>query len=515
MHYMTLNNMFSLIISIAAMSIPTTLMADDTDKIADKIIVSHSVHENFRQTVYGNPAAHFFKNDYSLTSIYFMGVKDNSSGQKIAQMGCGNSFWGLNATSQYIIDNNNHVWGEASYNKGTREKVIWNETSDFALLYPYVMADGKGGDLDYEQYFFNGGYAGRYRNIVYGAELQYRALDEYRTRDPRPNNIVADLNAEAGFGVVIGNHSVCLGLYAGKYKQTNGLKYFNDLGASKEYHLTGLGNEFVRFSGASNNVFYKGSNIGTGIELVPVKAEGLSVSFNYNRFSFEKILSDLNKLALNELTENKFSGEIAWTEKHGSSTYYGIKADGTYSERKGHDNLFGDAVSNAYPKIGSTLMYRSKVMFGRISGFYESTIGRHFPFGILPYVSYGSFESKHTESLNKFKSDSFILGTLLQGSYRSGRNLLRLSFNTAYRISNDSELSISDYGSCSEDLTDNLTHTAGYFAKNELNTRIALRYQLQFTKKYFSCYLETAWQYRSYLEDYSDNVITLTAGINL
>ena len=507
--------MFLLIISIAAMTFPLTVMADDTDKTTDKIIASQSVRNNFRQSVYVNPAAHYFKDDYSLTSIYFMGVKDDASEQKIAQMGSGNSFWGLNARSQFIIDTHNRVWGEASYNKGTREDVIWNETSDFALLYPYVMADAKGGDLDYEQYFFNGGYAGRHNNIVYGAALQYRALDEYRTRDPRPNNVVADLNAKIGVGVVLGRYSLNIGLYAGKYKQTNNLKYFNGLGASKEYHLTGIGNEFVRFSGASNNVFYKGNNIGASIEFVPITIDGLSVSINYNRFAFEKILSDLNKLALNELSQNKLSGEITWINTRGNNTSYGIKVDSRYSERKGWDNLFGDAVSNAYPKIGSTLMYRSKMKNYRLAGFYESKITTHLPFGISPYMSYGSFESRHTESLNKFSSDSYLLGALLHGTYIRGCNSFRLSVNTDYRIANDSKISISEDGSCNEELKHQLIHTANYFAKNELNTRIALRYQLLLKHKHLGCYIETAWQHRHYLEQHNDNIITLTAGINL
>ncbi len=506
--------MFSLFIGIAAMTVTTTVMADNTGDTAEKIVLSQSVHDNFRQNIFNNPAARFFKNSYSLTSIYFNGVKDNSSQNKIVQMGSGNSYWGLMASSEYIIDKNNHVWGEASYKKGTREDVRWNETSDFYLLYPYVMADGKGGDMDYEQYFFNGGYAGRFNKFVLGASLQYRALNEYRTRDPRPNNIVADLKARLGAGIVLGKYSVSIGLNAGKYKQTNDLKYFNDLGASKEFHLTGLGNEFVRFSGACNNVFYKGHEFGTSLEFIPENAKGMSLSFSFNRFYFEKILSTLNKLALNDLSENKVSGEAAFIKDITEKSFIGVKADVTYSERKGHDNLFGDAASNVYPKIGSTLMYRSKVMFARLSGFYETTLGKHFPIGILPYVSYSSFENSHTESLNKFKSSSYMLGALLQGSYKNRRNLIRLKMNTTYRISDDTKLNISEDSYCDTDLKSVLEHTANFFAKNELNTHLSLRYQLQFKNKNFSCFAETAWIHRSYLNDNNDNIITLTTGIN-
>lgn len=506
--------MFSLIIGITAMTATTTVTADDA-VYTDKFVVSQSIHNNFRQHIYHNPAANFFRNDYSLTSIDFIGVKDNSARHKIAQTGKGNSYWGLRAKSQYIIDNNNHVWGEASYKKGKRDNVLWNETSDFTLLYPYVMADEKGGDLKYEQYYFDGGYAGRFKNLILGAAFRYRALNEYRTYDPRPNNIVADLNAKLGAGIVKGNHSLNIGFYAGKYKQTCDLRYFNELGASKEYHLTGLCNEFVRFSGACNNVFYKGHNLGTSIEFIPVNSKGLSFSLGYNRFSFDKILSTLNKLALNELSENKLTSEISWTDNINDKIHFGIKADASYSERKGHDNLFGDAVSNAYPKIGSILMYRSKMMYGRISGFYENTFFKHFPIGISPYVVYGSFESNHTESLNQFKSNSYILGALLKGCYRKGRNMLKLSVNTAYRIGIDTKVRISEDSCCNKSLFENLANTADYLSKNELNTLLSLRYQLQLKNKDISCYIETSWQHRSYLENNNDNIVSLTTGINL
>ena len=496
------------------MTVSATAMTEDHD-LSDKIVESQSVRNNFREQVFANPAARFFKSNYSLTSIHFNYIKDNSSEQKIAQLGKENSFWNLNAQSQYIIDKDNIVWGEATYKRGCREDVRWNETSDFSLLYPYVMADVKGGDLKYEQYFFNGGYAGRFGNWILGASMYYRALDEYRTKDPRPNNVVADLHGKIGAGYVIGNYSLNLGLYGSKYKQTNELKYFNEIGASKEYHLTGLGNEFVRFSGASNKVFYKGNEYGTSFDIVPVSGYGISFSVDYSRFNFDKILSDLNKLALNEVSENRLQGEAAWTGRAGRSSFYGIKADARYFKRKGYDNLFGDAANNVYPKIGSSQTYNSKVMYGRLSGFYECTLGKHFPIGASPYVAYGSFDSSHSESANKFKTSSYSVGTLLQGSYKDKVNVLRLSVNAEYRIGNKTELNISDETLCHKDLYDILNHTANYFAKDEFNTKVSLRYQYNIKNKNVSCFVETSWMHRSYLNNANDNMLTLTTGINL
>lgn len=511
---MTLNIISLIIIVISTIAFPVKAMADDTI-MSKTIVLSQSIHNNFRDKVYENPSAMFFRNNYSLTSIHFYGVKDNTSEHKIKQMGTGDSFWSLRAKSHYIIDDNNIAWGEASYKKGCREDIKWNETSDFNLLYPYVMADGKGGDMKYEQYYFDGGYAGKYKRWIFGASLRYRALDEYRTLDPRPNNVVADLNAKLGVGYLLGKYSVNLGVYAGKYKQTNELKYFNELGASKEFHLTGLANEFVRFSGACNNVFYKGHNLGTSIELVPTEREGLSFSFNYNKFTFDKILSSLNKLALNNVSENKYVSEVSWTGSIDKKTFYGIKADSKYVERKGYDNLFGDAANNVYPQIGSSLTYKSKIKDSKIAAFFEYTAAKHFPMGISPYLSYFSFESSHAESKNKFKTNNCILGTFLHCGYLNKRNFIRLSLNAAYRNGIKSELSISEDGYCDKDLKECYEHMSKYFAKDEISTNIALRYQMQLKKKDVSLFIETSWLYRSYLKDENDNIITLTTGINL
>ena len=510
---MNLRKIFS-IIGVTLLAVSATAGKDSLD-ISDKIVASQSVSENFRKQVYTNPAARFFQKNYSLTSIGFNGIKDNTSEYRAAQFGKGNSFWGLNAKSHYVIDKNNIVWGEATYKKGCREDVIWNETSDFNLLYPYVMADEKGGDLKYEQYFFKGGYAGRYKRWIFGASMYYRALDEYRTKDPRPNNVVADLHAQLGVGFTFNDYSVNLGLFGSKYKQTNELKYFNEIGASKEYHLTGLGNGFVRFSGACNNVFYKGNDLGISIELVPVTNNGISFSLKYSRFNFDKILSDLNKLALNEVSENKLIGEAAWTGHIGKNTSYGIKADTRYYKRKGYDNLFGDATNNVFPKIGSSQMYNSKTLFGKLSGFYESTIAKHFPLAVSPYVSYGSFESTHAESHNKFKTNSYCVGTLLQGSYKDRLNILRLSINAEYRIAGETELNVPDESFCHQDLFDTMKHTASYFNEDELNTKIALRYQYNIKNKNISCFIETAWVHRLYLNDENDNMLILKTGINI
>ena len=495
----------------------TWVSAEDTNSlnIPSEIVKSQSYERNFKVAAFANPAAKFFQQDYSLTSLYFNGISEDASDFKIAPMGKANSFWSIKAESQLKLDKNNLVWGEASYTNGKRKDVNWNETSDFELLYPYVMGDDYVGDLKYEEYFLDGGYAGYFNNWTFGAKLCYRARCEYRQVDPRPNNVVADLKAQLAVGYTFGKYNLSLALQAGKYKQTNDLKYFNELGASKEYHLTGIGNEFVRFSGACNDVFYKGHNFGASLEFVPTTLKGFSASVLFDKFSFDKILSSLNKLALNHLYENKIQTEIAWTNQSAMNADYGVKLDFTYAKRIGNDNMFGDATGNVYPQIGTTLMFDNKKLNGRISGFYEQTINHNIPLGISPFIGYQNYTSLHTSSNNEFNCSNLFVGTGLKAAYIKGRNLFQIKIDASYRIGTSTELIVAEDEVCHASMLKMLNHTADYLKANETNTNISLRYQIKLRPKTLSYFIEASWGHRFYLNNQNDNQYIVTTGICL
>lgn len=509
-------NLFSLPVWLTALTvISANAETPQGTTITPVIVEAQSYHRDFRENAFENPASRFYKQDYSLSTIGFRGQHEDANDFKVAQMGKGNSFWKFEAESQYILDKNNLVWGEASYTNGKRHDVTWNETSDFELLYPYVMGDEYVGSLKYEQYYLNGGYAGRYKQWIFGATIGYRALCEFRTHDPRPNNTVADLKASIAAGLNLGKYNLALSFKAGKYKQTNDLKYFNELGAKKEYHLTGIGNEFVRFSGACNNVFYKGHNLGGSFEFIPTDREGISASLMYNYFTFDKILSNLNKLPLNKVKENEIGGEVAWMKQNSKKAFYGVKFNANYIHRDGYDNMFGDATNNVYPQIGSTLMFKNRRTNATFSGFYEQTVNGCFPIGIKPFVSYMKYTSSHAVSYNEFNTDNLLFGTSLKGSFIKKRNMFQLSLSASHRLSTTTELNIDKETECSPSLTSIMNHTAEYFDKSETNTNITLRYQFKLRPKTMSFFIEASWGHRFYLRNQHDNHYMLTTGVCL
>ena len=513
---MKLRYLISLTILLTVLNVNADGTAEHSSSLfPTKMVSAQSFRSDFREQVYSNSSANFFKQDYSLTSLGFLAGHEVADETRIAQLGKTESLWGFHAKSRYILSKNDLVWGEASYTNGKKEDVKWNETSDFDLLYPYVMGDEFGGDMQYEQYYLKGGYAGQVNNWIFGATLGYRARSEYRTKDPRPNNTVADLKAEISAGYNFGKYSLSLGVHAGKYKQTNELKYFNDLGASKEYHLTGLGNEFVRFSGASNNVFYKGYNFGGSINFIPVYGNGISASVMFNQFSFDKVLSDLNKLALNHLIENKIKTEIAWAGRNGATGQYGVKLDAFYARRNGNDNMFGDATNNVFPQIGATRMFENTKTGAILSGFYEQSATRNLMLGISPFAAFNRYKSLHIVSENTFDSDILTAGVFLQGAYIHKVNMFKLSVSAAYRAGIGTNMNIPQENVCHPTLYDTLHNIGRYLDSNETNTKIALRYQIKLSFKGIHFFIEASWSHRFYLNDKNSNYYTVQTGICL
>ena len=146
------------------------------------------------ETVYTNPATRYYQHCTSLTRISLNGVYGTEGAADVS--------------SWIKLSDRTRLWGNARYTTGKETGVVWNETADFELLYPYVMADSIGGDLSLQEYAFTGGYSGRARKFTWGIEGSYRAALEYRNRDPRPKNIVSDLDFAGGGSVRLDKYVV-------------------------------------------------------------------------------------------------------------------------------------------------------------------------------------------------------------------------------------------------------------------------------------------------------------------
>lgn len=433
-----------------------------------------------------------------LSEVAIRGGLTPGATPRIPQLGSGGRYMTVEARSMQHLGRHDLVWGNASYTNGRKYDVVWNETSDFLQLYPYVMGDPRGGDMKYEEYRLDGGYSARHGRLYYGVETGYRALSEYRDRDPRPNNTVADLYARLGAGyAVTGMYALAADFMAGKYKQTNELSYFNELGAQKEYQLTGVGNDFGRFSGASNNTFFKGYSLGGVLSLAPTRGYGWTATAEYLFTQMEKVLTDLNRLPLNELSINRIAAGAGY-----SAERYGFRLRGEYSERRGKDNLFGDPSGNVYPQIGSKRQYEGSLGTICFDAYWMAPSPRGFVWEIHPEAHLTVLSNKHKDSGNQFDSRDATLRINGGMTYISGADMISAKAHIMHRHNISSKTGI--YSSCHESLSATMQRIGEYFAKGETSFGIDAAYSRRvWGNKALTIGL--GWQHAFYLGNCSDN----------
>lgn len=129
-------------------------MADDS--ILIRRVNTQDASTQAAQEVLHNPALRYAWAAPSLSALTLYGTSQPASTARMPQLGTGGRCFGVDAQSFQRLSQHDAVWGEASYENGRTYDVVWNETSDFLQLYPYVMADERGGDTKYEQYKLKG-----------------------------------------------------------------------------------------------------------------------------------------------------------------------------------------------------------------------------------------------------------------------------------------------------------------------------------------------------------------------
>ncbi|GAE19186.1 DUF6850 family outer membrane beta-barrel protein [Bacteroides pyogenes] len=343
--------------------------ASDTLRIDRKVWQNVRSDRHFAGRVWENPALKIFMNQAPLSQILVEGFTHKETESVSLQQGDGEHGFAVKANSVLRFTPESEIRGTAEYVNKKRTSVLWNESSDYETIYPYVSADEQGGDLNSEAYRFSGEYTHEAKAYTWAARLAYRAVMEFRNVDPRPKNTVSDLWVTvAGSRKIAGNYRGAVSLHAGKYKQDNTLKFFNDLGGSTIYHLTGLGMHYVRFAGTNTGVLYDGASFGGSFEWLPEHQRGVSVSVGYRHFGCDKQMKDLGDITLCTLKENVFSGEAAYTNGQ-----KGVKASVVAKKRSGTENLFGSPTGAIYPFLNSVRSYAHSRSEFKLAGMYGQT----------------------------------------------------------------------------------------------------------------------------------------------
>lgn len=345
-------------------------------------------------------------------------ISDEESGSPLdIQRGDYSRMWHL-AADTHIKHNASTLWGFARYENGFTDGITWNETSDIDIIYPVVLADSvRGASVKTERYSFGGGYAQGNGRFYWGAYIDYTAGLHYRRVDPRPRNITACLNLSAGVGMrAVNSHILAVSLNFRKYKQTNNVAFYSELGHDKIFHLTGLTNDYGRFAGTGEASYYNGYRWGVTVNLQPERARGLSMCVNASRFSFDNILTALNKLPLAHITHNSIDGELGWLQRN-----WGVRAVVGASRRVVTENVFGDAAAMVYPQIGSNDMYHENRFNAGLDAMWSKLWSASLMTVLRPFASYHHVNEIYADPRGRRLLNTVEWGARLGSQWHFGR----------------------------------------------------------------------------------------------
>lgn len=345
-----------------------------------------------------NPAIHGSAFALDLTEVSVGGGVERHDVPRRMSEGEGETYGAFNATSYRRLSAGDAVWGEAGYRRSGVQDVLWRSSADYDIVFPYITADSVGGDLKSEEYTFGGGYGRSSRSVAWGIEGGVRALHEWRTIDPRPRNIAIDLDFKAGAALRVGRYMVGAAIAAKVYKQKGNVDFYNPVGVVGEYHLSGIGAHYGRFTGVDAGSLYRGGGYNLTVTLTPAtaavgQARGLHVAVDFGRQSIEKILVAYNNLPLQRIIPRTASADVAWIGRSGGLEW-GVSLHGGYSVRSGVESVVGEKISNIYAVVAHLPMYRYGEAVAR-AGAFVACATRRGEWSLAPWLEYRSQRERY------------------------------------------------------------------------------------------------------------------------
>lgn len=405
-------------------------------------------------TIVANPAIQMQQQDVTLSQFYGGYDYKNEDSPFVQQLGKGLESWKLEANSFVVLSPQHSAWGFASYTNGKRKAVNWNSTSDYELLYPYIMADSIGGDLSFEEYRFGGGYGMSLTNkLRLGGKMDFRAMQEYRGIDPRPRNLITDLGFNVGVAYDISSaYFIGLDATLRKYKQNNSVTFLNELGKVNEFQMLGFGYDYQRFSGRETSLYHKGTTYGAEITLFPNR-NGLFVNLSTQASSYTRTATSLNAFPITTLYKYNNIVDVGHNWNINRIKLW-INGSAYLETKKGKENIAGDANSSIYPIIGELEMFKSHDFRTNIYLKMEWKRDSYNLFWVKPTFGYIDYGSKYQYPANNLDISKARAGIRI-GAYNKISSHLSLNWNLGVEYSKNIELKYNIGNSASRGIIQN------------------------------------------------------------
>lgn len=346
--------------------------------------------------------------------------------------GTGETAWLVQARSFVKPWTGITLWGEAAHEREQRKDVKWNEGADFDKVFPLVPADTVGGNMRQELYRCTGGAVFQTGKWRMAAQLAYRSLTAYRRRDPRPKNDVIDLTATAGADVALCK-DYAAGVFGrvGRYHQQQSVAFVRPAGRPSLYHLMGLGADYVRFAGKNTEAVLTGMQIGGGASWLLLTASGWWGTWEVNRFSFEKQLTDKGYLPINKLVETTLSMAAGY-RKETAGALWGSRVVTRSARREVAMNVFDDGTAN-YHRVStrSLFSHTRQTVRGELFGGVRKAGGKCAVGGLL-VVEYEAVNERLQAPSRMLRYARLPVEAALWGTRQSGNCTLSAGGRVAY-----------------------------------------------------------------------------------
>lgn len=433
-----------------------------------------------RNNLYKSPALRPFQYKQSMTPVDISYIFENKERYNY-QLGSGEKGVKI-ATDSYIKDAfpNMTLWGNAKYENVKVQNLKFNETSDFELVFPYVIADSVGGNLNMETYQFSGGIAKEDGNWIFAGEAGYKANLSHRKIDPRPNNNSSDIYAKLGLGYSINSNSVLsVNFGARSYKQRNTLAFVAVLGRPNLYHFNGLASYNALLSGSSESSganLYAVNGFNAKIFLAPKNQNGVFAEAAIEQNAGERTLP-LSSASANNWTDQIISGKLGYFNEI-ADLRYGALATIDLQTRKGSEGLFNNDGANTggYTKISEISSYR----YYNFNYNLEAYFGKK-GWSIKPYANYSQFKEQYINPFREQVADIVKVGVQGQYLFELNEGLFGISLNLQKQkvIDKKSTFNISQGIA----LADLLNHNYAYLTSEPFQIAAEARYDFVLSKQ--------------------------------
>jgi len=480
----------------------------------DSTLITLNIRENispihvFNKDFYTSPSLRSYEHRPSFTKVdakYFYNKQDLF----VKQEGSGQNGFRVDAQSFLKNTSETTLWGSASYVNEEITDLSYNETNDYDLVYPYVMADTVGGNLNSETYYFKGGIAKKAGSFEYGLQASFRGVQAYRDRDPRPLNLSSDIRLSLSVSTEIKNqYAISVDLNGQKYNQKSTLDFASELGAPLVFHDAGLGAYNNLLAGSRTASNYNGYEYGTRLNLIPTRADGLIAQLGFNKFYLEKLVTSII-FPIGEVDDNTFLGLVGYRKslKHSSLL---VKLSAIHKLRNGIEAKFNNRDSeSSIQKVSEDVRYRNTRNQLRLEGMYGRKSDA-FDFYVHGKLGYLEDDQDYISPDRALNYSNLMLGLNVTGIKPVNKTLLTAQIGATKLQNLDASYFWNDVN-WESGIYEMLTSNYQYLTSSSFQVSGKLRVDYPFPNN-LNFFVQAAGHYTSYMDNYQGKQFVVSTG---